>query len=205
LLNLPSRVVGAQPFWHQGAVRRDVVALAQPPRYEGRFHVAGGPAVWYASSKEQAAWAELLRHFLDDGVDPFEIRRRVARVRVEGLKVLDLTTDSVRRAVGITLDELTGDDYESCQRVAQLAREHGLDGILSPSAALADNTTLAVFDLAIERVKVELSRVSTPPPRLADLLSQIRLHRDVPATVRSFVRLLETLGSEAIRRRRGQD
>ena len=204
-LQLPIRVLGVQSFWHQGAVRRDVVSLAQSPRYEGRFHIAGGPAVWYASDSQQAAWAELLRHFLDAGVDPFEVLRRVARVRIEGLRVLDLTKDTVRRAIYITLSELTGDDYESCQRVAQLAREKGFEGILSPSAALAESTTLVVFDVAIEKVRVEISRVIAPPPRLADLLSRVRLHRDVPTAVRSFVRFLEVLGSEAIRRRRRQD
>lgn len=204
--DLPIRELGAQPYWHQGAVRRDVVSLSESPRYEGRFHVAGGPAVWYASSTQQAAWAELFRHFLDAGVDPFEVRRRVARVRVEGLRVLDLTNDAVRRVVGITIGELMGDDYESCQRLAQLAREQGFDGVLSPSAALTESTTLVVFDVATEKIEIERSNVTTPPPRLADLLSRVRLHRDVPGVVRGFVRILEALGSDAIRlRRRRQD
>ncbi|MHB1969158.1 MAG: RES domain-containing protein [Acidimicrobiales bacterium] len=59
------------------------------PAYGGRFHVAGGHGVWYASSTQEGAWAEFFRHFLDDGVDPFEVRRRVGRIRVDSMMVLD--------------------------------------------------------------------------------------------------------------------
>ncbi len=200
--DLVSRILPTQRFWHQGPVRRDVVSVPNSPQYGARFHVAAGPAAWYASSTQQGAWAELFRHFLDAGVDPFEVRRRVARVRVESLRVLDLTSDATRRSVGVSLDELHGDDYAACQRVAQLARERGFDGILAPSAALANNTTLVVFDTTLAKITVELSGVTVPPPRLADLLTRIRLHRDVPGAVRDLVHYLEALGGEAIRRRR---
>ena len=39
----------------------------------------GGTAAWYASRTERGAWAELFRHFLDDGVSLFEVRRRAGR------------------------------------------------------------------------------------------------------------------------------
>ena len=52
-------------------------------------------SVRYASAREQAAWAELFRHFMDDGVDPFEVRRRVGAAEVAGLEVLDLTDETV--------------------------------------------------------------------------------------------------------------
>ncbi|MHB1969159.1 MAG: hypothetical protein ACYCPK_02845 [Acidimicrobiales bacterium] len=74
--------------------------------------------------------------------------------------------------------------------------------MLSPSAALPGSLTLVVFAPAVEKITVELSVVNTPPARLADLLARIRLHRDVPDAVRSLLRYIETLGSEAIRRRR---
>lgn len=72
--------------------------------------MAEGPGVWYASNQEQAAWAELFRHFLDDDVDPFEVRRRIGAVTVTNLDVLDLTSPAVRDALGVTQDELTGDE-----------------------------------------------------------------------------------------------
>lgn len=109
----------------------------------------------------------------------------------------------VRQRVGITIDELTSDDYEPCQRVAQFARTQGFEGILSPSAALDGTTTLVVFDAAVDKIIIELSRVTTPPARLADLLSRIRLHRDVPSALREFLAYLQTLGSKAVRRPTG--
>ncbi len=130
------------------------------------------------------------------------VRRRVGSVRVDSMMVLDLTEEVGRQTIGITLDDLTGDDLEQCQRVAALAREHGLDEILSPSAALPDSLTLVVFATSVEKITVELSVVNTPPARLADLLARIRLHGDVPDSVRSLLRYIETLGSEARRRRK---
>ena len=200
--HLPVREIRDQHYWHQGPVRHEVVYVPVSPSYGARFHVAGGHGVWYASSTQEGAWAEFFRHFLDDGVDPFEVRRRVGRVRVDSMMVLDLTEELGRKTIDITLDDLTGDDYEQCQRVAALAREHGLDGILSPSAALPGSLTLVVFATSVEKITVELSVVNTPPARLADLLARIRSHRDVPDAVRSLLRYIETLGSEAIRRRK---
>jgi RES domain-containing protein len=200
--DLPVRELPSRQFWHQGPVRREVVELLASPTYSARFHVAGGDAVWNASSSEQGAWAELFRHFTAEGVDPFEVRRRVARIRVNGLRVLDLTTEEARRAAGVTLEELASDDYTTCQRVAALARERGLDGVLSPSAALAGAATLALFDVAVLKIVVERSTVKAPPPRMADLLASIRLRRDVSDAVRAFLRFAGTMGSEAVRRRR---
>lgn len=62
-------------YWHQGPTRHPVTSCADPARGPGRYHRTGEPGVWYASNKEQGAWAELFRHFVDDGVDPFEVRR----------------------------------------------------------------------------------------------------------------------------------
>jgi len=77
-------------YWHQGPTRHPLVSCADPARGPGRYHRNGEPGVWYASNREQGAWAELFRHFVDDGVDPFEVRRRIGRVSVD-LEVLDLT------------------------------------------------------------------------------------------------------------------
>ncbi len=84
----PRRQISGR-FWHQGPTRHPLTSCADPARGPGRYHRAGEPGVWYGSSQEQAAWAELFRHFVDEGVDPFEVRRRVGRVFV-ALEVLDL-------------------------------------------------------------------------------------------------------------------
>lgn len=102
------KVVAAAPrrtlrgrFWHQGSPRRPIESFADPARSDGRYHRYSGPGVWYASNQEQAAWAELFRHFTDEGIDPFEVLRRVGAADVEDLQVLDLTDSSVLDGFGL--------------------------------------------------------------------------------------------------------
>jgi len=143
-----------------------------------------------------------MRHFVDDGVDPFEVLRRVGRVRVDRLDVLDLTNPGVRAAVGLDEADLVGDDYAKTQAVAAAAAGAGFGGVLAPSAALPGRRTLVVFASGATAIAEEWSAVRQPPPRLADLLRAIRLHRDMPTAVRDFLASLAAAGSEAIRRRR---
>jgi len=58
-------------FWHQGPTRHPLTYCADPAQGPGRYHRTGEPGVWSGSSQEQAAWAELFRHILDAGIDPF--------------------------------------------------------------------------------------------------------------------------------------
>ena len=78
----------------------------------------------------------MFRHFSDEGVDPFEVRRRIGYVDVDRLAVLDLTDATVLSAIGATEADLLGDDYSLTQRIARAATEAGFEGILAPSAAL---------------------------------------------------------------------
>jgi hypothetical protein len=158
--------------------------------------------VWYASSQEQGAWAELFRHFLGEGVDPFEVRRRVGRASVD-LEVLDLTDEATRSHLGVSEADLVADDCTLTRDIAAAARNAGFDALVAPAAALPGCETLAVFAHALAaKVTAERSEVRQPPPRLADLLPVIRPHEDVPDTVRRLLITLGQLGAEAIRRRR---
>jgi RES domain-containing protein len=193
-------------FWHQGPTGRDLTSFATPAVTPGRYHRLGGTGVWYASDQEQAAWAELFRHFTAEGVDPFEIRRRVGAVQVQ-VRVLDLTSAAVRDSIGVTEAELVDDDYRLTQALGEAAQQAGFLGILAPAAALQGGRTLVLFPAAFEsgHVTAESSRIRQPPPRLADLLGAIRAHPDVPAAVRAALQLLAAAGSDAIRRlRRGR-
>lgn len=191
-------------FWHQGPTRHSLIDCADPARGSGRYHRTGEPGVWYASSQEQGAWAELFRHFLDEGIDPFEVRRRVGRVCV-ALEVLDLTDATVRSHLGVDEDDLIGDDYALTQSIAAAALDAGFHGVLAPAAALPGRETLAVFAHALPVVQAERSDVRQPPPRLANLLPLIRPHESVPDAVRRTFRTLARSGAEAIRRGRRPD
>jgi RES domain-containing protein len=196
----PRRRISAR-FWHQGPTRHGVTTCADPARGPGRFHRTGEPGIWYASSQEQAAWAELFRHFVDEGIDPFEVRRRIGRVYVD-LEVLDLTNPDVRSRLGVTEEDLVNDDYHLTQAIAAAARDAGFHGLLAPSAALPGRTTLAVFAHALPALEAERSAIRQPPARLADLLPLIRPHESVPDVVRRVFRTLSRAGGEAIRSRR---
>lgn len=188
-------------YWHQGATRHLLTSCADPALGPGRYHRTGEPGVWYASNREQGAWAELFRHFVDEGVDPFEVRRRVGRVSVN-LLVLDLTDKAARSHLGVDEADLVSDDCAATQNIASAARDAGFDAVLAPAAALPGCETLAVFAHALSNVTAERSEVRQPPPRLADLLPLIRPHEGVPEAVRRLLMTLGLAGAEAIRRRR---
>ena len=188
-------------YWHQGPTRHPLTSCADPARGPGRYHRTGEPGVWYASNREQGAWAELFRHFVDEGVDPFEIHRRVGRVSVD-LQILDLTDEKTRVHLNVDEADLVSDDYATTQAIATAARDAGFDAVLAPAAALPGGETLAVFVHALPNVEAEKSQVRQPPPRLADLLALIRPHEKVPDAVRRLLKTLQQAGAEAIRRRR---
>lgn len=143
-----------------------------------------------------------MRHFLDDGVDPFEVRRRMGRVSVEDLAVIDLTDPAVLAALQLTEAELVGDGYTASQQTAAAAAAAGFAGILAPSAALPGRRTLVVFASAAAAIHEEYSTVRQPPPRVADLLRLIRPHPDTPRAVRDYLAGTAALGSAVIRSRR---
>jgi hypothetical protein len=136
-------------------------------------------ATWYGSRTERGAWAELFRHFLDDGVSPFEVRRRVGRVDAQVI-VLDLTSKRILDALDVSVDDLIADDLTVCQDLAELAIEAGFEAIHGPAAPLERERTLAVFGTAIKAnlTGVLDKGVRRAPIRMYDVLRVIRLPAD---------------------------
>ena len=159
--------------WHQCSPRRQPLDAANPAVTTGRYHRTGGPGVWYASSSENGAWAELFRHHEPGGVSPLEVIRRIGRARAKGLRVLDLTNARVRELLDVSESELTADDLTLCQEIADYARDAGFDAILAPSAALEGQRTIAVFASAMRKITEERSRVASPPARARRLLGRV--------------------------------
>ena len=173
----PRRRLATGRFWHQGPTSRPFGSFADPTDTNGRYHRAGGAGVWYASDQEQAAWGELFRHFVGVDVDPFEVRRRIGHVDVADLEVLDLTDDQVRQRLGISIADLTSDDYSVTQTIAEAARHAGFGGILAPSAALQGRRTLVIFARGTTALAYGPSSVRMPPVRMRHLQRSIRRHR----------------------------
>lgn len=170
----PRRRLTSGRFWHQGPTSRPFGYFADPADTNGRYHRVSDRGVWYASDQEQAAWAEFFRHFLNGGIDPFEVRRRVGHVDVDELEVLDLTDETVRQYLDVSIDELTSDDYAVTQQIAQAARRAGLDGILAPAAALEGRRTLVIFPFGMEKITFGASNLRMPPARMRGVHRSIR-------------------------------
>ena len=151
------------------------------PGHAGRYHRVGGTRTWYGSSSEDAAWAELFRHYAEKDIDPFEVIRRIGTVRFEGLLALDLTDAEIRDALGLTEGDLVADDYAICQRLADLARRAGFEAILAPSAGLHGAATLAIFGDGVSRRRaaVDDRGRQQPPIRMRKRLAMIRRAADV--------------------------
>jgi hypothetical protein len=172
--SLPVHVISTT-VWRQSAVGFPPLSLPPRAATRGRFHRRGQAPPLYASSTRDAAWGELFRH-VPSGLSPFEIRRRMARVRVTNLPVLDLTDPHTLALLGIPRQELVGDRYKLTQQIASLARRRleRFGGILAPSAADPSATTLVIFPEWLARAAVvERHRVSKAPVRLVELFEQV--------------------------------
>lgn len=187
--------------WRQTRPTNELLDVAHPATHDSRYTAAGRVGVWYASLSERGAWAELFKHWGQEEVSPFEVRRRVGRVRVTDLRVLDLTDASVRRHLNVSEDDLIGDDWAPCQKISIQAHSVGFEGILAPSAALAGETTLVVFPEGIGKLDAEHSRVQRPPIRMLDVLTAIRLRSSSADTVGSLYRALAALARRVRGRR----
>lgn len=164
-------------FSRQTRPRRRADELMAQADVAGRFHDEGDEPPMYASSSGDAAWGELFRH-TDPAtvISPFEVRRRMSRLQIENLPVVDLTDIAVRRAFGVTATDLAANDYEVCQAIGRLARRAPgrFGGILAPSAAIRGEQTLAVFQGWLEHhVAIKEDHVTHPPPRLLGLFELI--------------------------------
>ena len=70
--------------------------------------------------------------------------RRLATIRVRLSRVLDLTSDQVRAALGVTEAELTADDPAVPRSIGEAAHHLGYEAVLAPAAA-GPGQALAIF------------------------------------------------------------
>src|SRR4051812_17634657 len=102
---LPVRTL-AGDFFRQTSPHRDALDLLASAPAGGRFHRRGEEPPAYASRARDTAWAEQVRHNSPE-ISPFEVKRRMSRLSVSGLPVLDLTDPAVRGQLGVTKRQLT--------------------------------------------------------------------------------------------------
>lgn len=191
--SLPIRVISGN-FARHSKPTSDALSLLKVAPAEGRYHNEGAQPPLYASSTEDVAWGELFRHFSDGGaveISPFEIKRRMSTLEVLDLPVLDLTDELVREQLGVSEDELIGNQYGVCQAIAELlgTRLDLFGGILAPSAVIPSEQTLVVFQERIRgHVSVRHTRTARPPRRLFGLFELVI--DTLPAALQSPLREL---------------
>ena len=140
----------------------------QPAPHAGRYHRPGDPWPLYASLDAETMWAEWSRA-ASDRVSPDDEERFVCTLDLD-LRVLDLRSLETRKALGVTLEQLTGAwspdaPNRACLAVARAARRAGADGFVVPSAALAGGWNVAVLPGAFDRVRVARQARSHPVAR----------------------------------------
>lgn len=89
--------------------------------------------------------------------------RTLATITVRLRRVLDLTDERVRDALGVETVDLVGDDVSTPQAIGEAAHHLGFEGIVAPSAT-GEGTVLALF-VGSRSAESEIEVVETAPYR----------------------------------------
>jgi RES domain-containing protein len=106
-----------------------------------------------------AEWSAATR----GAIDPATERRRLWRIDVDGLRVLDLRRPSVRNELGVELSDLTG-ARRGAQALSPKALALGAEGMVVPSAAFDGRWNLVVFPSAFGKLAVQGATTTRPRP-----------------------------------------
>lgn len=111
----------------------------------GRWNPPGEYGVLYTALDEETAKAELERLAERQGLTLEDLAPRdLVSIGVTLSKVLDLTDEKILRQIGISENEIVGNDISLCLEISRLAHRAGFEAILVPSATKR-GSILAVF------------------------------------------------------------
>ena len=117
---------------------------AQTVLHAWRWNPPGEFAVLYLSKDAGCCRREKLRQV--GGNPDFLPPQYTGTFEVKLSRCLDLTSAPVRKALGLTKEEiLSPDDFTKTQAVARAARQAGFEALIAPSAVGDDCETLVVF------------------------------------------------------------
>lgn len=106
-----------------------------------------------------AEWSAATR----GSIDPSSERRRLWRIDVRSLPVIDLRRRGLAEDLGIELDQLTGPRARA-HDFAERARQLGARGMVVPSAARDGGWNLVVFPSGFAGLQTAGSRAMHPRP-----------------------------------------
>lgn len=153
----------------------------------GRFHRALDNATQYLSLHPLGPAAEMLRHHVGPdaaAVDLDTVLLNLWAVIVDARDIVHISFDDCA-GLGISPDELVGDDHGPTQDLAERLRRDGTFGIRVPSAALPGTDNLVLFGPRILHpyLQVPITPEEVPTGHLTDGARP-------PAEVASIVRWL---------------
>lgn len=102
-------------------------------RIGGRWNPPESYSVIYTASSVEAADAEF-RRLLATARLPATRPRELATIRVDLSRVLDLRSESTRRALGTQLEDITGEDQTMPRAIGEAAQHLGYEAVVAPSA-----------------------------------------------------------------------
>ena len=108
----------------------------------GRYSQPGEIAIYTSLGEDKTAWNTVLEELRDVADQDLVLASR--QVKLD--RVLDLTDANVRQALGITHKQIVEDeDYKLTHALGNLARKHGFEGIIAPSAQDNNGKNLIIF------------------------------------------------------------
>ncbi len=110
---------------------RDPLSVQGSLRHGGRYNPSGIFGALYCGESPEVCATEIRKRAAGQPVSPY----RLARIRVQLHRVLDLTDPETLTALGLRPEDLIEDDWQRTQRLAALARAAGFEGLLVPAAA----------------------------------------------------------------------
>jgi len=138
----------------------------RPASTEGRYHRPGDPWPLYASLESGTVWAEWSAA-TRGAIDPEMERRRLWRIQVTDLPVLDLRDPTACEEIGVDVGELVG-PRSAAQALTERARSLGAEGMIVPSAAREGAWNLVVLPPGFRRLVIGRGRAMHPRPPEAD-------------------------------------
>lgn len=154
-----------KPFTGFKALYEGFAADPLPSRSaSGRFHDARtGPGTTYLAAMAATAWLEVTHRWQAQAA-----AFRMATVRLRVGKLEDLTKRAAQKRYGVDRAMLIGDEYQSCQHLAQRLRANGFEAAWTYSRAdQPDGRVLVVF---LDRLSApsRIDRVEVGPIPSAD-------------------------------------
>src|SRR5664279_4083217 len=165
--DLPRRVASAATAPVEGLWQRHVAVpyaatALDGRRGYGRWGTRDGFSVLYLGRPLDSVVVEAYRHLIDPIAEPDMAAalalarniqpRMLVTATVAVTDVLDLREPSTRVGVGLTLDVLQSstadrEAYAACQRVAQVAHQLNMHGLIAPAASKVGETLALFMDL----------------------------------------------------------